>query len=82
MPPAEVRGGLRTLLQRRISMADEEQGYMKSLMASICHYCPICRFGRKNPESLVGRMLRHPFHAERCPFWKAEIEKYPQAEKK
>jgi hypothetical protein len=57
-------------------METREQGYAKKVMASLCHFCPICRFGRRNPDSLVGRALRHPLHADRCPFWKAEQEKY------
>jgi hypothetical protein len=25
-----------------------------------------------------GRILHHPYHAERCPFWRAEKERYPE----
>lgn len=58
---------------------EKKAGFFKGVMASLCHHCPICRYGRKAPESLVGRMLHHPFHAERCPFWKAEKEAYREA---
>ena len=54
----------------------ERAGFFKGLMASVCHYCPVCRYGRKAPESLIGKILHHPFHAEHCPFWKAEREVY------
>jgi hypothetical protein len=57
-------------------METKKQGYVQRAMASLCHYCPVCRYGRKKPDSLVGRMLHHPLHADRCPFWKAEQEKY------
>jgi len=23
-------------------------------------------------------MLHHPYHSERCPFWRAEKERYPE----
>ena len=57
----------------------EKTGFFKGVMASLCHNCPICRYGRKAPGSLVGRILHHPFHAEHCPFWKAEREMYREA---
>ena len=53
-------------------------GSGKEFMASVCHYCPLCRYGRKNPDSFIGRMLHHPYHSERCPFWRAEKERYPE----
>lgn len=49
----------------------------KKIMGSVCHYCPLCKYGRKNPRSLVGRMLHHPLHADNCPMWKAEKMLYP-----
>jgi hypothetical protein len=45
---------------------------MEKVIASLCHLCLICRFGGRNPDSLVGRVFAHPFHADPCPFWKAE----------
>lgn len=50
----------------------------KAWMAAACHYCPLCRYGRRNPESFVGKLLHHKSHADNCPFWKAEKEIYRQ----
>lgn len=49
---------------------------LERAMAAICHACPVCEYGRRHPGSVIGRVLRHPWHAERCPFWKAERERY------
>jgi hypothetical protein len=57
-------------------METKEEGYVKKVMASLCHFCPVCPFGRRNPDSLVGRVLRHSFHADRCPFWEAVQKRY------
>ena len=51
-------------------------GRVKQVLAAICHDCPVCAYGRRHPMSWIGRALRHPVHAERCPFWKAERERY------
>jgi hypothetical protein len=51
-------------------------GKLRAWMAVTCHYCPLCRYGRKYPESFIGRLLHHKSHADHCPFWKAEKEKY------
>lgn len=56
---------------------EEKKGFLKKVMASLCHNCPICRYGRRTPQSMLGRILHHRLHAEHCPFWKAEKEKYP-----
>jgi len=45
----------------------------------MCHYCPICMYGRGKPESVIGKILHHRLHAEHCPMWKAEKAKYGQA---
>ncbi|MBI4537779.1 MAG: hypothetical protein HY712_07455 [candidate division NC10 bacterium] len=49
---------------------------VKRALAVICHVCPVCAYGRRHPDSPVGRVLRHPLHANHCPFWKAEREEY------
>ena len=59
-------------------MEENKVGYGKKIMASVCHYCPICRYGRRNPESIVGKILHHRYHADNCPFWKAEKEIYEE----
>ncbi len=51
-------------------------GLFKKMKARICKHCPACNQARKNPESIVGKILHHPFHAERCPVWKAYQEVY------
>ncbi|MBU2499144.1 MAG: hypothetical protein KKE57_09605 [Proteobacteria bacterium] len=60
-------------------MKERGTGYFGRLMAGLCHHCPICRFGRQNPASLIGRMLHHRVHADHCPFWKREREVYGTA---
>ncbi len=42
------------------------------ILGTACRWCPICRYGRGHPASLLGRILSHPLHADHCPFWKAE----------
>jgi hypothetical protein len=54
-------------------------GPVRRAMAALCHVCPVCAYARRQPASLVGRALHHPWHAERCPFWKAERERYGAA---
>ena len=53
-------------------MAEPTSGGASKILAWICHQCPLCRYGRKQPGSLIGRILHHPLHAEYCPMWKAE----------
>ncbi len=48
----------------------------KRLKASICKHCPACNHARENPESIVGRILHHPFHSGHCPIWKAYADMY------
>jgi hypothetical protein len=57
-------------------VTDNQVGLFKNLRASICKYCPACNHARKNPESIVGRILHHPFHSSHCPIWKAYGEVY------
>ena len=57
-------------------MNEKEFGTFKKVRAKMCHYCPICIYGRKNPDSVVGKILHHKSHADNCPFWKAEKEVY------
>jgi len=44
--------------------------------AVLCHYCPLCAYARRNPESFIGKMLHHKWHANYCPMWKAEKKFY------
>jgi hypothetical protein len=57
-------------------MKDRDVGFVRRVMAGACHYCAICRYGRRNPESIVGRILHHRIHADHCPFWKLEKQVY------
>ena len=58
-------------------MEEEKIGGVRRVLGFACHYCPLCRSARKNPESMLGRALHHPWHAEHCPMWKAEKAVYP-----
>jgi hypothetical protein len=48
----------------------------KKIKAVICKHCPACNYARKNPESIIGKILHHPFHSNHCPIWKAYEELY------
>jgi hypothetical protein len=49
-------------------------GPIKKLMAARCKHCPLCRFARANPETLVGKAVA--FHGRFCPFWRAYQQVY------
>ncbi len=57
-------------------MSESAVGPFGKALAWMCHQCPLCRYGRQHPGSLIGRVLHHPLHADRCPFWKAEQKMY------
>ena len=57
-------------------MDGTRRGPLVQVLAAMCHYCPICRYGRAKPDSMIGRILSHPLHADHCPMWKAEEEMY------
>jgi len=57
-------------------MSESRLSFSKKIMASVCHHCPFCNHARKNPNSIIGKILHHKFHADHCPFWKAEIAVY------
>lgn len=58
-----ITGGMR---------ADErEVSSFKRLRAKICEHCPFCIHARKNPDSTIGKILHHKYHAEHCPLWTA-----------
>jgi len=57
-------------------MSEENVGPVRKALAVMCHHCPLCRYGRANPESILGRMLHHRLHADYCPMWKAEKAVY------
>ncbi len=59
-----------------------ENDFFKRMRASICKHCPACNIARKSPESMIGKVLHHPFHSKNCPMWKAYEEVYHADEKK
>lgn len=58
-------------------MGEQKTSVYKKVMGSVCHHCPLCKYGRKKPRSILGRILHHPLHANNCPMWKAEKTLYP-----
>lgn len=48
----------------------------KRLRAKICEHCPFCIHARKNPDSAIGKILHHRFHADHCPLWTAYRDVY------
>ena len=57
-------------------MAEKTIGGFRKRMAVVCHYCPVCKYARNNPDSVIGKIMHHRFHAEHCPLWKAEKAVY------
>lgn len=52
--------------------ADEKEiSGFKRFRAKICEHCPFCIHARKSPDSVIGRILHHRYHAEHCPLWTA-----------
>jgi hypothetical protein len=62
-------------------MSEDSVGSLRKMLAGLCHACPLCKFGREHPESILGRLLNHPLHADHCPMWKAEKERYGSGRK-
>ena len=62
-------------------MTKNKIGFYKKMMGSVCHHCPICKYGRKNPESAIGKILHSKIHADHCPMWRAEKEIYGENKK-
>jgi hypothetical protein len=65
-----------SLVKKRATRREERLTMFKKIRARICRNCPVCNHARKNPASRIGRVLHHRYHADNCPFWKAEKEVY------
>ena len=61
--------------------SQERVGQFKKIRAVICKHCPVCNSARKSPDSLVGRLVHHPLHADNCPMWTAYQQVYGEQEK-
>lgn len=59
-------------------MSEKPLGPVGRALAVMCHHCPLCRYGREKPESILGRVLHHRLHADYCPMWRAEKAMYDQ----
>ncbi len=57
-------------------MSEHSVGPVRRALAVMCHHCPFCRYGRANPESLLGKVMHHRLHADYCPMWKSEKAVY------
>jgi hypothetical protein len=58
------------------AMNEKRINPLKKVVAVVCHHCPFCSYGRKYPDSILGKMMHHKIHADNCPLWKAEKELY------
>ena len=58
------------------SQTDDSVGRFTKVRAVICKHCPACIVARKSPQSVVGRLLHHPVHADNCPMWQAYRQVY------
>lgn len=47
---------------------------LKRILAKRCDMCPVCRYARANPETLVARAVA--WHGKYCPFWQAWQQVY------
>ena len=47
---------------------------IKNILAWRCEVCPLCKYARKNPESLMGKAMA--WHGKFCPAWRAWQEIY------
>ena len=47
---------------------------MKKMLAGLCNSCPLCRYARKKPDSLLGKIVC--WHGSWCPAWKAWEQVY------
>ena len=59
-----------------VTSIEEKIPVFKKLRAKICDNCPLCNHARKNPDSRIGKILHHKYHADHCPLWKAHKEIY------
>jgi hypothetical protein len=59
---------------------EEKIPLFKKIRATLCHHCPFCNHARRNPDSAIGKILHHKYHADNCPLWKAEKEVYGEGE--
>ena len=55
---------------------EEKSSIFKRIQATMCHHCPLCSHARKNPDSTVGKIFHHRYHADNCSLWKAEKDLY------
>ena len=44
-------------------LVPSRHGTYKRVRAAICKHCPACKQARKNPASIVGKFLHHPWHS-------------------
>ena len=54
---------------------NEEEGNMngfKKVLGTLCDNCPLCKYARGNPETIIGRIME--WHGKWCPAWKAYEE--------
>ncbi len=63
-------------IPKGVNTSGEKTTVFKKLRAKVCHHCPLCNHARNSPDSAIGRILHHKYHAENCPLWKAEKEAY------
>jgi len=55
---------------------EQEVSGFKRLRAKICEHCPFCIHARRSPDSTIGKILHHRFHADHCPLWTAYRDVY------
>jgi hypothetical protein len=53
-------------------MSEAKLNLFQRMMGDFCHHCPVCSYGRKKPESPIGKIMHSKAHADHCPFWNAE----------
>lgn len=52
----------------------EQHGPITRFLAWRCENCPICRYARENPDTLISKIIH--LHGKFCPFWRARERVY------
>jgi hypothetical protein len=73
--------GTRAITGEREAYKQETSSF-KRLRAKICEHCPLCIHARKSPDSTIGKILHHRFHADHCPLWTAYRDVYGESGEK
>ena len=52
----------------------DESGIVTNILAGVCHYCEICPYANRKPNSVFEKLMR--WHRTWCPAWSAHTKVY------